>query len=48
MEECFEKLIDFTLKKEAFAGRGRVLFLGADQWKKFSKEKMIWPFSMNY
>jgi len=39
MEECFEKLIDFTLKKEAFAGRGRVLFLGADQWKKFAKEK---------
>ena len=39
MEECFEKLIDFTLKKEAFAGRGRVLFLGADHWKKFAKEK---------
>jgi hypothetical protein len=39
MEECFEKLIDFTLKKEGITGRARVLFLSADQWKKFAKEK---------
>jgi hypothetical protein len=39
MEERFEKLIDFTLKKEGITGRARVLFLSADQWKKFAKEK---------
>jgi hypothetical protein len=39
MEERFEKLIDFTLKKEALAGRSRVLFPSADKWKKFAKEK---------
>jgi hypothetical protein len=39
MEERFEKLIDFTLKKEALAGRARVLFPSADKWKKFAKEK---------
>jgi len=39
MEERFEKLIDFTLKKEGITGRARMLFLSADQWKKFAKEK---------
>ncbi len=39
MEERFEKLIDFTLKKEGITGRARVLFLSADQWEKFAKEK---------
>lgn len=39
MEERFEKLIDFTLKKEGITGKTRVLFLSADQWKKFAKEK---------
>jgi hypothetical protein len=39
MEEGFEKLIDFTLKKEALAGKVRVLFPKAEQWKKFAKEK---------
>jgi hypothetical protein len=39
MEERFEKLIDFTLKKEALAGRARVLFPSAGKWKKFAKEK---------
>jgi|GEM_PF-1772350 len=39
MEEHFEKLIDFTLKQEALTGKARVLFLTADQWKKFAKEK---------
>jgi hypothetical protein len=39
MEEGFEKLIGFTLKKEAVAGRVRVIFPKADQWKKFAKEK---------
>ena len=38
-EERFEKLINFTLKQEALAGKARVLFLSADQWKKFAKEK---------
>jgi hypothetical protein len=39
MEKRFEKLIDFTLRKEGITGRTRVLFLSADQWKKFVKEK---------
>jgi hypothetical protein len=39
MEERFEKLIDFTLDEEDITGRARVLFLSADQWKKFAKEK---------
>jgi hypothetical protein len=39
MEERFEKLINFTLKKEGIPGRARMLFLNADQWKKFSQEK---------
>ena len=39
MEKRFEKLIDFTLKKEGITGKARVLFLSADQWKKFAKEK---------
>ena len=39
MEDRFEKLIDFTLKKEALTGRARVMFPSADQWKKFAKEK---------
>jgi hypothetical protein len=39
MEEIFEKLIDFTLRKEALAGKARVLFPGAEQWKKIAKEK---------
>ena len=39
MEERFEKLIDFTLRKEALAGKARVIFPRADQWKKFAKEK---------
>jgi len=39
MEERFEKLIDFTLRKEALAGKVRVMFPSADQWKKFAKEK---------
>ena len=39
MEERFEKLIDFTLKKEGITGKARVLSLNADQWKNFAKEK---------
>ena len=39
MKEHFEKLTDFTLKKKGITGRARVLFLSADQWKKFAKEK---------
>lgn len=39
MKEYLEKLIDFTLKTEAIAGKARVLLLSAEQWKKFAKEK---------
>ena len=39
MKEHFEKLTDFTLKQKGITGRARVLFLSADQWKKFAKEK---------
>ena len=39
MKEHFEKLTDFTLKKKGITGRARVLFLSADQWNKFAKEK---------
>jgi hypothetical protein len=39
MEKRFEKLIEFTLRKETLAGKVRVLFPPAEQWKKFAKEK---------